>query len=241
MPLQLSEILLKDGRLSDLTTGGLINQKIGWSLNPPVSVPRPSFDALIKDEEPNWFTFHLPWSSTHPRQAQSYAYFCLPIKRSSPAIFDVWMAPAWHDDRPGGAVWTSDNIDVLMDLSLPTVYDLVEGPGALPLYSVLLQAAKDQRAARQKGKSDQFEDQGLSNDGFSTISTTYAISCEIKRRLPKEGCKWLFLRTITKLLRQNRTDYVMDLLDVDGNLIAIAQHAMQVIDIGRKQERPARI
>lgn len=64
---------------------------------------------------------------------------------------------------------------------------------------------------------------------------------EVKRRLPEKGLKWLFVRVTTKLLHNGRCDYSIDVRDPEGNLIAVAQHFLQVIDLSAKFERKPKI
>lgn len=92
--------------------------------------------------------------------------------------------------------------------------------------------------ARSEGKSDNFFGKGLGDDvNFPYTLFTVAITTEIKRLLPEEGRKWLFLRLVSKAILNDRTDYDIVVHDQQGNLIATSQHILMVIPIGAKSAK----
>ena len=62
------------------------------------------------------------------------------------------------------------------------------------------------------------------------VSTT-----EVKRQLPEQGAKWLFMRVTTKSLLDDRMDYDVVLADERGELIALSHHVMRIIHIDYKK------
>lgn len=223
--------------MSELSTPREWNSREKWELSPPPPSP-PSLDSLVGD--PNWALVHVTGSEPSiPNRAQSYVDRWIPKCRDSISIVDQWASPGWSDaSSPTGAVWTDDSVHLLLDSALSPIYDLIDSDDIIPFYKRVLEGAESHAEARRQGKSHEFVPAGLGKESnIRVILTTTNITTEIKQRLPAEGVKWLFLRTTTKMLRNNRCDYVIDLLDVQGNIIAIAQHAMQVISFADKFER----
>ncbi|KAL7622207.1 hypothetical protein AAE478_007710 [Parahypoxylon ruwenzoriense] len=74
----------------------------------------------------------------------------------------------------------------------------------------------------------------------SIYNNTVALDIEFKRRLPKEGLRWMFTRTATKMLRDGRMDLDIAMCDEDMELIAVAHQLILVLEAQRKF-RPAKV
>lgn len=62
---------------------------------------------------------------------------------------------------------------------------------------------------------------------------TLALNLDIKKALPEQGTEWLFLRTMTRSVRNGRLDLQATVLDADGSLVAIASQVNLVLSSAR--------
>lgn len=68
----------------------------------------------------------------------------------------------------------------------------------------------------------------------ATFSATQTLDLEFKRRLPKEGQKWMFTRTTTKMMEKGRMDVHLTMLNEDMELVALARQVILVLEAQRK-------
>lgn len=62
---------------------------------------------------------------------------------------------------------------------------------------------------------------------------TLTMSLDVSRQLPPDGLPWIRLRVSTKEVKNGRYDAVVHMFDVDGNLLATANHMALAIDMER--------
>lgn len=62
---------------------------------------------------------------------------------------------------------------------------------------------------------------------------TLVLNLDIKKALPEKGVEWLFLRTMTRQVRNGRFDLESTILDQNGELVAVANHVNLVLPLGR--------
>ena len=135
-----------------------------------------------------------------------------------------------------GLVWTNELVHFVLDNAVPTLNDLVGLDGAEGMYGKLIKTGLQQGEARRRGSHEAIHGEGIDIDRGWIVSTS-AISTEIIRLLPEEGIKWLFMRCVTRSVLNNRTDYTIDLLDSNGDLIAVSHHCMTAISTKQKLAR----
>lgn len=102
-----------------------------------------------------------------------------------------------------------------------------------------LEFAEAQRKARSQGKPNwrELEFDGSMKPITQTVNVTLSMSTEIKRNLPPDGVRWLYLRTEAKNITSGRMDLEILLCDENMLLIAISQHVAQIIPSAQKQEK----
>ncbi|EFY84289.1 thioesterase family protein [Metarhizium acridum CQMa 102] len=66
------------------------------------------------------------------------------------------------------------------------------------------------------------------------FNITLTMDIQYKRRLPREGRRWVFTRAATKKLQNGRMDMDFTICDEDMELLATARHVILVLDAQRK-------
>ena len=221
--------------MTDFSITGQISAETGWQLLPP-PVPT-SILSLESDSDPNWIGYLGPFSLTKLRRAPSYIRYYVPIKSQSRDYIDQWITPGWTDPTmANGLVWTNELVHFVIDLCLPVLNDLLSMSSGL--HDAIVRGGLQQRQARQEMRDDRIQGEGLADAELSSwIASTTAVTTEIKRLLPKEGTKWLFMRVTTKSLIDGRMDYDIVLTDGDQRLIAISHHVLQVIHMDSRVKK----
>lgn len=62
---------------------------------------------------------------------------------------------------------------------------------------------------------------------------TLLLNLDFKKHLPDAGLEWLFLRAITKQIKNGRMDIDIMILDEDGEIVALSHHIALVLDAKR--------
>ena len=223
--------------MANLNLPGQISAKTGWQLSPlpiPVSVA-----ALEADQDLNWVSYHPPFLPTSFNRPQSYVKYYVSTKEQIRNTTDQWVTPGWEEeDAANGAVWTNETVHFVIDNCVSTLYELINTSKTDSFHATIVRAGLAQREARLNGKDGRLQGAGLDSSELAPfVISTIAVSTEIKRLLPMEGTKWLFMRVTTRSLLNDRMDYDVVLIDEHGELLAGTHHVAQVIRIGRKEAK----
>jgi hypothetical protein len=62
---------------------------------------------------------------------------------------------------------------------------------------------------------------------------TLLLNMDIKKLLPEEGVEWLFLRAITKQVKNGRMDIDITIADEHGEIVALSHHIAFAVDVSR--------
>lgn len=217
---------------------GVLSVKTGWQLIP--SPPPVSLKELEADGPSIWCGYLTPFDPFTYRKPQSYVRYYIPQARTSQHFIDQWVTPGWKDElgSPNGPVWTNETVHFIIDNSLPLLNDLVDAP-RFAIYNKLFQAGFQQKQARVEGKDDRLWGEGLADSeiSFPWILSTISSSTEVKRLLPVEGCKWLFMRNTIKDIIDNRMDLEIVLLNETLELIATSHHICHIIHVDKKRPK----
>jgi hypothetical protein len=228
--------------MTNLAAPRQISTQTGWQLNPS---PLPVSIKELEDDAPSiWSGYLAPFDPSTYRKPHSYVRFYLPIERKSRHYMDQWVTPGWKDDcSPNGAVWTNEIIHFIVDNSLPILNDLLDTDGNFDIYNKIVKAGLLQKKARSEGKDDRLWGEGLTDSElvFPWIISTVSISTEVKRLLPKEGCKWLFMRSTVKDIIDNRMDLEIVLMNEKMELVALSQHICQIVHVDNKRAKKANL
>jgi len=212
----------------------------GWQLLP--APPPVSLEALEADAPSIWSGYLTPYDPSTYRKPQSYVRYYVPKERISRHHIDQWVIPGWKDhDLPNGAVWTNETIHFIIDNSLPILNDLLDTDKSFDTYNMIVKAGLLQKQARSAGEDDRLWGEGLTDSEllFPWIISTISTSTDVKKLLPKEGCKWLFMRSTFKSIVDSRMDLDIVLLSERMELVALSQHVCQIIHVNSKREKKA--
>ena len=177
----------------------------GFLLNPPATPA--DLKALESDSDRNWVLYHLPYSEKS--QAQPLAHWNLFFTRSGPLnlrTHDMWCR--LHD--PAARI-TTILLPTLADSYLRQKDNFIAGAD----FSYAACVARAERSINGDVRQDDL-------DKAVTLfwSATQSISLEIVRQLPKEGIKWVLLRSEAKAIQDGRLVVDMTLMDEDLKLLA---------------------
>ncbi|KAE8369941.1 thioesterase-like superfamily-domain-containing protein [Aspergillus caelatus] len=123
----------------------------------------------------------------------------------------------WARFRPGGQVpaqWTNEALMCLLDL-FPMALDRL---GAMATSAWASTNDPEDRQSRSPGPF-----------WFPTVS----FNVDLKKSIPKEGVAWLHSRVVTQTLRAGRADISVEILDQNGELIAISSQVCMVVGFDR--------
>ena len=175
----------------------------------------------------------------------AYIKYYVPIDQPGTHIKDQWVTPGWSDNElESGAVWTNELVHFVVDNGIPLLHDIVDPPGTPSIHEKVIAAAMSQRKERINGRNSRFWGQGLSDRELFRYPWSLAsinITTDIKGLIPKKGTKWLFMRSVTTGICDDRMDIDIHLLDTSGDLIAHSHHLAQVVPItakGRRKNTP---
>lgn len=134
-------------------------------------------------------------------------------------------------------------IPFVMDSTLPIQESLFphEAGKSLPMGSIeaTLGFAAKQKAARDRGEEHwrPLEQDGCKEMTTETVYATLRMSTEVKKRLPVEGVRWLYMRTETKSIVNGRMDLQILMFDEAMELVAVTAQVAQIIPAAQKKER----
>ncbi|OLN87207.1 hypothetical protein CCHL11_03554 [Colletotrichum chlorophyti] len=62
---------------------------------------------------------------------------------------------------------------------------------------------------------------------------TLALNLDVKKALPDNGAEWLFIRSLTKVIRNGRLDLEVVVLDESGDVVALSSHVNMILSAER--------
>lgn len=240
-------MLLILSRISNFKLLG-ISLQTGWQLTPC----RPmDLHMLEMDLDTEWISYQTAFHRDGFRRAHSYVRTFIPKSWPSNIKFtEQWILPGWDCLPQGSCVarneqdkarWTTEMIQFAIDMSFPVQENFFPQTDRLPMGSIAatLEFAEAQKKARVQGNPNwrELELDGSRKPITQTVHVTLSMSTEIKRNLPPEGVRWLYLRTEAKNITGGRMDLEILLCDENMDLIAISQHVAHIIPSAQKQEK----
>ncbi|KAL5356181.1 thioesterase-like superfamily-domain-containing protein [Aspergillus floccosus] len=231
--------------VSDFSLPG-ITVSTGWQLTPP---PRPvNLDGLSSHSDPDWICYHPAFHTDGFLRAGSYAQIYVPTDGTHSSHYaEQWIAPGW-DCSPAGsssneARWTTDMLQFVVDIGLGIPQNLypTSPNGPLPVGSsaATLEFAAAQKKARDAGETSW---RLLATDGSTVlhpqlIHFTLSMSTEVKKELPPDGVRWLYLRSEVKSIRNGRMDLEVLLCDQGMELVALSRQVAVLIPSMNKKRK----
>ncbi|KAH8668331.1 thioesterase family protein [Xylariales sp. PMI_506] len=191
----------------------------------PAPRPKPDFAKVLAHQPDNhWLPFYisgeiLPFTRRllvlNPRDG-------LPVD----GICDAWTS-AMNSD-PMDATYLTQMTD-----TIPSMSDTLLRNGGI--YDAHRQYADLARWAEKNPGSPAKLTNSLKDGMRATIfNNTVTLDIEFKRRLPKEGVQWIFIRTATRSLENGRLDIDVTICNEKMELLCLSRQVILALDAKRK-------
>lgn len=211
--------LSQDGReevVGYITNSNILKEEgvsypTAWSLTPaPLPADVSKFES---NSDVNWAE-RKQWPFADFRKATQQIRSWFPRKgQPKQSITDEWLC------LRNGENWTNESIGDVVD-TFPQViesYLMDEDP-----YSIEME---------QRFSAKEQEQYMKGNPGF--WYPTLLLNLDVKKALPEEGVKWLFVRLQTKQIKNGRFDLEIVVLDEGGDLVALSHHVCLAVSSAR--------
>ena len=133
----------------------------------------------------------------------------------TPAIVDQWVALRDPDDR-----WTNESLGFVVD-AFPQIMEsyLMDG---LDVYGVEFERrhSKEEQVRLMKGRATRW---------YPTV----LLNLDVKKALPAEGVRFLFVRLQAKQIKNGRYDLELIVKDAEGDLVALSHHVVLAVSAER--------
>lgn len=212
---------------SNITRESGISLPTNWTLSPPTA-PLSSIAALRTDEDPHWaLRKHHPFPNF--RKAGLHVKTYLPRKgQVKNSIVDEWLCFSRDGER-----FTQESLGYVADM-FPQIVD--GGYSAAEVEAGL----RGEQASSQMGGDggvDMEKNKAKKDQAATFWYPTILLNLDVKRALPEEGAEFLFLRVMSKQIRNGRLDLEVIILDERGDLIATSTHVALVLGSERNMKR----
>lgn len=197
---------------SNITTEEGVSYSTAWSLSPP---PLPAdVSRFDSGTDANWAERHR-WPFSDFRKATQQVRSWFPRNgQPKQSIIDEWLC------LRNGENWTNESLGSVVD-TFPQViesYILGEDP-----YSIEMEKRFTPKEQEQHMKGG--------SPGF--WYPTLLLNLDVKKALPEEGVRWLFVRLQTKQIKNGRFDLEIVVLDQGGDLVALSHHVCLAVSSAR--------
>nr|OQO21285.1 hypothetical protein B0A51_10341 [Rachicladosporium sp. CCFEE 5018] len=188
---------------SNLSTEVGVSFATKWELSPPA--PTADVSKFDSDNDRTWGERHS-WPFSDFRKATRGIRSMFPRGgQVAQNIVDEWLC------LRNGENWTQELLGSIVDTFPQVLEHYVLG---FDPYSVELE---------KRLKPGELEKQ-MSNNGAKMWYPTILLNLEVKKALPVEGVKWLFVRLQAKQIKNGRFDLEIIVMDADGDLVALSHH-----------------
>ena len=168
--------------------------------------PPVKFADLLNDSDPRWVSFQLPRVPKSYLLGGSHVRWFTPVMGTThPSIINVWFTPISPDES-----FTTEMLGSFAD-QWGVASDNIHPDSDWTIDHMV--------AATKAGNATLGTDYSKTPHGFYTSS----FSMQIKKALPPEGIKWLFIRAQAKKIQNGRLDAEILILDETRDLVAVSQ------------------
>lgn len=193
---------------ADIAAEQGVSFKTAWALQPaPAAADVSRFEA---DTDPNWGE-RKRWPFADFRKATDNVRSWFPrAGQPCAGVIDEWLC------LRNGENWTNEALGSVVD-TFPQVVEtfvLEEDPYSLE---------KERSGGKKLGEKESV--------GF--WYPTVLLNLDVKKALPKEGVKWLFVRLQAKMIKNGRFDLEIVVLDAGGDLVALSHHVCFAVSAAR--------
>ncbi len=190
---------------SNISTEIGVTYPTDWQLQPQ-SLPISSFSALESGNDPLWGE-RKEWPFAEFRKASLKVRSWFPRQgQRNAACLDMWYCFKDSHSR-----FTNESLGYVCDTFPQIIEQYVLG--GLDPYSIEF----EKRYTQEQQKKI------MSHDARMWYPTLL-LNMEIKKALPEEGARWLFVRLQAKTIKNGRYDLEVLCLDETGDLVAISNH-----------------
>lgn len=173
---------------------------------------------LASGTESHWAKWTFPWHRKSLLKPYTHYHFYIPINGPPhPSLTDIWITPENPDD-----VFTTETLGSIADI-WPR---MVENYCPESEWST---ASLVHRALEGTQTSSVDADFGLGRHPQAFWYPTLSMTLEIKKVLPPQGVKWLFMRAQAKEIKNGCMDAEVTILDQSSELVALSHHVCLVI------------
>ena len=229
----------------------------GWHLQ--VSPTSVDLRKLERHDDPGWTSYQAAFHPDGFRRASAYYRCFIPVKWSQNQTYvEQWMLPGWDctasgspDPSQAEALWTNDMIPFVLDVNVPIQENYYEldpnesNPSGSTSTLAFCAAQKKNRDAGQRNWRELPND-GSSPEGYkhfqakgNMVNYTLNMNLEIKKKLPSEGVRWLYLRTEAKSIQNGRLDLQVLCFNEKMELLAMKNGVEQLLPAAKKTQRNA--
>lgn len=198
-----------------------------WTLLPPPK-PVPRFDHVLAHRpEENWVPARLE-GEIIPMTGR---ILVLDPRGGFPVdgVCDAWNG--FMGDECMDATYLALMTDIV-----PSMSDTLMRNGGLYDAHAFYQKS-ERRAAEAPGVPAVFTNSVAEAMRASTLNSTVVLDIEFKRRLPREGLRFIFTRTATKMLQGGRMDLDVTICNEDMDLLCTSHQLILVLEAQRKFRR----
>ncbi|KAF2857258.1 hypothetical protein K470DRAFT_253566 [Piedraia hortae CBS 480.64] len=187
-----------------------------WGIYPPPPVVTGSFGEMDRGRDANWGERKVwPLHRFRPAMGMMRSWFPRGGQLGK-GIVDQWVCPRDDDKR-----WTTDCLGFIVD-AFPQIVESLEFGG--DLYGVELE-----ERYTQEEQQEMMDKKGAGRKWYPTVS----LNMEVKKRLPEEGVRFLFVRVQCKVMQNGRYDLEVIVKDMEGDVVALSNHVVLAVPAER--------
>ncbi|CAF9904247.1 MAG: hypothetical protein HETSPECPRED_003468 [Heterodermia speciosa] len=176
-------------------------------------------ERLANGTEPGWADWIYPRHPNSPFKAFTHVRYFFPVQGvAHPSISDAWLTPLCKDDT-----FTTETLGSVVDLWHRMVEnyrpDAEWGTRNVPKRALHI-----------------FQQHSVATTDEGVPKTPYAyptlsMALEIKKLLPPEGAKWLFVRARAKQIKNGRFDAEVIILDQRMKIVAVSHQINSIVEL----------
>jgi hypothetical protein len=198
---------------SNISTETGVTYSTNWNLHPQ-SLPVSSLAALDSGNDPHWAERH-EWPFVDFRKASTKVRSWFPrAGQRSPACLDMWYC-----FRDPNSRFTNESLGFVCDTFPQIIEQYVLG--------------FDPYSAEFEQRYSQAEQKELMNIKARMWYPTLLLNLEVKKALPEEGLRFMFVRLEAKTIKNGRYDLEVTAFDPEGDLVAISNHVCFAVSSDR--------
>ncbi|EMC91138.1 hypothetical protein BAUCODRAFT_39279 [Baudoinia panamericana UAMH 10762] len=205
---------------TNLNTEAGVSFPTGWDIHP--KPPAAVVSNLESDTDPLWGE-RKEWPFVEFRKATNHIRSWFPRDgQPLPTIVDMWMCLREPGDR-----WTNESLGFVADTFPQIIESFAHGVDS---YSVAFEKEHGREGARER----------MGNKaGF--WYPTVLLNLDVKKALPDEGVRFLYMRLQAKVIKNGRYDLEVILRDETGDVVALSHHIVFVVGVERNRATRAKL